>query len=124
MKLARTGISLIDTESMEALGGRPSSGMRRQELPTGRGYLLKNGKLSSIFQVGYPDQPFYQYVLNKYKSTVKAKWQHPASSEMIDKVVIQKAVSDSPDEDGFFDVPIDQLAETYRKLRLQEMGQG
>lgn len=123
MKLARTGFSLVDIETMEALGGRPTGSMRKQELPVGRGYYLRAGKLLSIAQFAFPDQAFYDRVFNKYPNSTKAKWLRPAPSEMIDKVVIQQNLTAGGDGfDVSFDVSSQELAETYRKLRLKEMG--
>ena len=50
LKLARVGISLGDTETLEILGGRVTSAMRGEELPEGRGYLVSRSgsRLNSI----------------------------------------------------------------------------
>jgi len=121
MKLMRSGFSLVDVETMEALGGRPNASMRRQELPIGRGYFLKAGKLINIVQIGYPDQSIYDHIRKKYASVQKVTWPHPAPAERIEQVKIQQEspmVIDS--DESFFDMSNQDLVETYRKLRLRE----
>ncbi|MEM5776447.1 MAG: hypothetical protein AAGU05_15695, partial [Anaerolineaceae bacterium] len=121
MKLARSGISLVDVDTMDTLGGRPSPAMQKQELSVGRGYLLRAGKLVSIVQIAFPDSSFYETIRQKYSITAKASWPHPASIETIDRVIIQQTTSAPPAVvEDFFDVSTQDLVETYRKLRMEE----
>lgn len=126
MKLLRTGLSLVDAETMDALGGRPTSAMRKQELPVGRGYFLKSGKLASIVQMAFPDAEVYEALRQKYQGVARACWPNPATTEEIEKKVIQKppAVSDESIDDFLGGKSLDDWASTYLMLKKKQSGQG
>ncbi len=89
LKLLRVGISLGNTETLEALGAYITSSMRKEQLPPGRGYFFVRNKISLI-QFANPNNPskdeIIQTVIRKWSGCKKAKWKNPASEEQIEQV--------------------------------------
>lgn len=86
LRLARSGISLSNIDTLEMLGARPSSAMRNEELTQGRGYLFSRLGIKLI-QFANPDKSAYQSVLRKWSSkSNKAEWARPANQQQIDQV--------------------------------------
>lgn len=83
LKLARSGISLANTDTFERLGGRPTAAMRSEELPSGRGYFLSRSGYRLV-QFGLPNT--YDAVLEKWKEFPRAEWQRAATETEIQQV--------------------------------------
>lgn len=86
LRLARSGISLSNVDTLELLGARPASAMRNEELSQGRGYLFSRQGIKMV-QFANPDKHAYQNVLKKWISkSKKAEWRRPATQQQIDQV--------------------------------------
>ncbi len=129
MKLARVGISLGDTETLEILGGRVTSAMRGEELPEGRGYLVARSG-SRLIQFAYPDPAAFSAVLDHWKGRLeRAVWPHPATQAEVDAVEQESAPDFSADEKntpagsvagGGEYLNLDELTRRYKELRQIE----
>lgn len=131
MKLARSGMSLVDIETLEILGGRPTPAMRREELPEGRGYLVSRSG-SRLVQFAFPDERAYQVPLEKWAESGRAVWPRPASVEQIAQVKIDSAPAPKASEPvgststnssaGMIDQ--DKALEFYLRQQQHEKGNG
>ena len=92
IRLTRSGISLVNADTLENLGGRATSMMRREELPQGRGYFFARSKVKLI-QFANPNGLAYSQIIEKWKKSKKAEWNRTATSEQIEQV---RKESESP----------------------------
>lgn len=86
LRLARSGISLSNVDTLELLGARPSSAMRNEELSQGRGYLFSRSGIKMV-QFANPDKSAFQSVSKRWVSKYnKAEWARPATQQQIEQV--------------------------------------
>ncbi len=85
IRLSRTGISLVNVDTLENLGGRPTSVMRNEELPAGRGYFFARSSIK-LLQFANPDADAYTVVSNKWAGRKKANWIRQATVEQVEQV--------------------------------------
>jgi len=85
VRLSRTGISLVNIDTLENLGGRPTSTMRNEELPAGRGYFFARSTIK-LLQFANPDNKANSIVVERWSDHEKAKWTRQASTEQIEQV--------------------------------------
>jgi hypothetical protein len=83
LRLARSGVSLGNIDTLEFLGGRPTSAMRNLELPPGRGYFLSRSGYKLV-QFGLPNA--VEMVRNKWEKSPRAEWQILADEKEIQQV--------------------------------------
>jgi DNA segregation ATPase FtsK/SpoIIIE, S-DNA-T family len=121
LKLIRSGVSLGNVEALEALGGRTTTTMRKQELQEGRAYML-NGQLVRLVQFAYPDEEMYGRLNEEYKGRSHARWEREPSHEVveiIDHASSQGETNSAVDEDWIGD--IDELVKIYVHKRQEEI---
>lgn len=96
MKLARSGVSLSDVNTLELLGGRPSRAMGRQEFLQGRGYFVSRSSFILV-QFAIPDENVYSIVCDRWENVTRAIWLRPASEEQIETVRSESAPAPKSD---------------------------
>jgi DNA segregation ATPase FtsK/SpoIIIE, S-DNA-T family len=124
MKLTRTGVSLVDTEALDQLGGRITSAMRQQDLPEGRGYFLVRSKVCTV-QFAFPDKAAYEKVIHRWKKKVRAAWKLKPTDEQlerstIDSVSIGREAGTSLSKEWFGNP--DDLVDQYIALKYKSKG--
>ncbi len=124
LKLLRSGISLGNVEALEALGGRATTAMRRQELPEGRGYFL-NSKQTRLVQFAYPDDETYDWLAEFYAGVPRVGWQREPSAEVVQNIeqVAQQPAADASWSGEWLD-DMDDYVQTYIEKRKQEIAGG
>jgi S-DNA-T family DNA segregation ATPase FtsK/SpoIIIE len=85
VRLSRTGISLATADTLENLGGRPTSIMRNEELPAGRGYFFARSTIK-LLQFANPDNQANNRVVEKWIGRDKADWARQATPKQIEQV--------------------------------------
>lgn len=81
LKLARSGVSLVNVDILETLGGRITSDMHRQNLINGRGYAIIPGTGPHLIQIAFPDIHNYNNLQEKWSTYQRSKWLRPAASK-------------------------------------------
>jgi S-DNA-T family DNA segregation ATPase FtsK/SpoIIIE len=131
VRLSRTGISLVTADTLENLGGRPTSSMRNEELPAGRGYFFARSAIK-LLQFANPDQKAHDIVVKKWTGRGEAKWTRQADAGQIEQVrkaseSVAKVSDDSQptslgQSSGSF-INMDKAVEAYMKQqRLMKKG--
>jgi hypothetical protein len=125
MKLARSGVSLVDIDTLEFLGGRPSSAMRKQEHPQGRGYFVSRSGFRLV-QIAIPDEQARKNAFSRWENFSIAHWPRPASNERIDQVRSESAPSSGSDTHSYSDktpgstIDIEKSLEFYMQQQQQQ----
>jgi DNA segregation ATPase FtsK/SpoIIIE, S-DNA-T family len=77
LRLNRAGISLVNADGVESLGGRVTAAMRKTDLPAGRGYqVLRN--TTQVVQFAHVVSPLALVRDIASRWSARAKWPHPA----------------------------------------------
>ncbi len=130
IKLVRSGISLHDVDTLEALGGRPTSAMSKEELKEGRGYTIARSQIRLV-QFAYPDQKAYDLMYEKWKDHPRAVWLRPATDEQVTQVQEESEPSLQPSaastrrsskSDSMMDM--DKAVEMYIRQQKEQKSKG
>jgi hypothetical protein len=91
LKSLRTSISLGNTDTLESLGAYVTPAMRKEQLPSGRGYFFARSGITLV-QFANSDKAtsdgnhVKESILSKWNEYNKAEWKNPASEEQIEQV--------------------------------------
>jgi hypothetical protein len=98
IRLSRTGISLVNVDTLENLGGRPSPAMRGEEFPSGRGYYFSRSVVKMV-QFARPEGA-YDMPVKKWKKYKKVTWLRKASEDEIERVRSQSETIETRASNG------------------------
>lgn len=85
LKLARSGVSLVNVDTLDYLGARTSSAMRKEDLSQGRGYVVTRSG-TRLVQFALPNTQKDVEEMATGQTFMHAKWKNPASDEEIESV--------------------------------------
>jgi len=105
--LSRAGISLGNSNTVKALGGRLRSA-RDEELLEGGGYFFSRSSTKQV-QFAIPNRESYEMVLKKWESHEKAQWLRPSQQDQVTQLLTAK----SPLQGNF--INMDKAVEAYIK---------
>jgi S-DNA-T family DNA segregation ATPase FtsK/SpoIIIE len=78
LRLTRSGFCLVSADSVEVLGGRVTTAMRRDTLPDGRGYHVTRNAIRLV-QFAHTLEPasLVRDIVNRWGDAGRAVWAHP-----------------------------------------------
>lgn len=125
IKLLRSAISLVNHETLENLGVKVTSTMRKQEFSEGRGYYVNRNRVQLV-QFAFPDDESLKSCLSRWPDLPHAQWPDdlnpPEDGEGNDASHGGDAVPPYGADGGpdYFE-NMDELEEQYIRLRRQEI---
>ena len=117
LKLLRVGVSLGNTETLEALGAHITASMRKEQLPRGRGYFFARSGMTLV-QFANPDKSFKSKkakdtVISKWNKYKKAEWINPANEDRIQQVKSDSAPDIRAIQQRNISTPKDPSSKTF-----------
>jgi S-DNA-T family DNA segregation ATPase FtsK/SpoIIIE len=122
LRLTRSGFSLGSAEGVELLGGRVTPAMRRDELPTGRGYHVSRYAVRLVQGAYCPDPArLARDIAAFWRDVPRAEWLHPPDAVSVGGVPTVRpgqSGAGAPALDFGFD--LDGALQDYRKQQGYE----